>query len=361
MSRPQPQALALSNENELAAADVNYEFPCVQGFQSGDFYWMATLTFHQAKTLFQPFFDRVVSDNPLDLAQRTLDRKRSQKFADYMIRSLATGQPYIMPPIIVSLDIPADACYDFAEIELDGLEIETLGILSVPLGTTFWIPDGQHRAFGSILALMQAPGLVGKETFGVSLIPDASGQKRQQFFVDINQNGMKPNKSILSLLNCDEYSEIARGILVSVPVFRDRTSLEATNVKPKSCDFFTMNALRDSCQRLVMGYEGDRQARAIEFWGMVAAYHPNWQKVGDDGLTLRQSTISFLALTLNAIAIVGNQQGDQNEWLTKLGLIDWSATNPEWDGLIRFGQRIVKNSHTTKALAEYIATQTGAL
>ncbi|MGG6264229.1 DNA sulfur modification protein DndB [Leptolyngbya sp. AN03gr2] len=94
---------------------------------------------------------------------------------------------------------------------------------------------------------------------------------------------------------------------------------------------------------------------------MVAAHHPNWQKVGDDGLTLRQSTISFLALTLNAIAIVGNQQGDQNEWLTKLGLIDWSATNPEWDGLIRFSQRIVKNSHTTKALAEYIATQTGAL
>jgi len=319
---------------------------------------MTTFSFDQARELFQPFFSRVQESNPIDLAQRTLDRKRSQKLAKYVIDGLShTEAFYVLPPIMVTLDIPSEAFFEFQSIDLEGSAIDNLGMLVLPPTTTFWIPDGQHRAFGSYLSLLQAPGLVREQSFGAMLMPDTGGKKRQQIFLDTNQHSIKPNKSIISLFDHrDEASEIARAVLMNVPVFCDRTALEATNLQSKTGDFFTMNALRDACKLLLANYqgEGDRQQRATTFWSAVANHHPHWQQVGDAGLVLRQSSISFTALAINALAIVGAARPQDDSWISRLGNINWSIDNPAWNGLCRFNGRIVKNNVTIRALANMI-------
>lgn len=323
---------------------------------------MTKFTFAQIATLMQPFFSRPKEPAPLSLAQRTLDAKRSKKIAQYIINGLSKPEEfYILLPIVITVDIPEWECYNFRAVDLeDDLDIpgiEDLGLLSLPSSTTFWIPDGQHRAFGSIQAQLEAPGLVANETIGVMLIPDAGGQKRQQIFLDANQYGVKPNKSIISLFDHrDQYSEIARAVLTTVEVFRDRTALEATNIHPKSGDFFTMNSLREACKLLLTGVEGDPQQEAINFWQRVAAHHPHWQQlqISNDPL-LRQRSIGFNALTMCALAIVGQQlrQQDQIEKITNLNRIDWQLTNPDWN-LCKLNNRIVKNKDTIKAMAAYI-------
>ena len=347
-----------SPASEPVSEANEYLFCCVRGVQCRDDYWMTKFTFAQIEALMQPFFSRPKESAPLSLAQRTLDAKRSKKIARYIINGLSKPEEfYILLPIVITVDIPEWECYDFQAIDLDIPGIEDLGLLSLPSSATFWIPDGQHRAFGSIQARLEAPGLIANETIGVMLIPDAGGQKRQQIFLDANQFGIKPNKSIISLFDHrDQYSEIARAVLTTVDVFRDRTALEATNIQAKSKDFFTMNSIRESCKLLLTDVEDDLQHEAVEFWQSVAAHHPHWQQLqASNDSSLRQRSIGFNALTMCALGIVGQQlrQQNQTEKIANLDRINWQLNNPAWK-ICKLNNRIVKNRSTIQAMAKYI-------
>jgi len=322
---------------------------------------MSVLTFQQAKALFTPFYSRQ-KEQPLDLAQRTLDRKRSRKIAQYIIKGLMNLLGfYIILPVIVTLDIPEGECFDFQSIDFgEGFEeFENNGLLRLPAGTTFWIPDGQHRVFGAILSLLEAIGLVQEESFGVMFIPDVGGKKRKQIFLDANQHGVRVNKSLFPLLDdSDPLSAITRLMLATVPVFNGRTAFESTNVTPTSTEFFSLNALKESCKLLLTGYEGNREERAVAFWSAIAHHHPDWRRLDQaDALEMKKTQLSFHALALNALAIVGRQQPD-DEWIAHLDRIDWSVTNPRWNEVCYFNGRIVKNSQTIRALARYIEQTT---
>ncbi|MBE9180256.1 DNA sulfur modification protein DndB [Oculatella sp. LEGE 06141] len=350
---------------------VAYQFPATQGFQCREFFWLTALSFEQAKAAFQPFLDQATDpgiNKPLTLSQRTLDPKRGKKIRRYVIKGLSAPKEfYILPTITVTMEIPADSYFEFCGVEpepdIPGFgsnQIAESGFLIAPSGTVFSIPDGQHRALGAILSCLEAPKLVQRETIGVMLIPDPGGTRKRQTFLDINQYAVKPSKSIVSLFdNRDEYSEIARTVLAKVSVFDGHTHLEATNVPKNGIELFTMNALRESCKFLLTGIEEDGTQFAVNFWEKVAQYHPVWKMVDScDSLSeLRLSTVSFNALTLNALAIAGNQRPSL-EWVEYLNQINWSVDNPEWEGLIQFGGRIVKNNQTIRGLAEYIRNQT---
>lgn len=320
---------------------------------------MTKFTFSQIETLMQPFFNRPKESAPQTLAQRTLDRRRAKKIGQYLTNGLSQPDEfYILLPIVVTLDIPEWESYDFQSVDLGLPGVEDLGLLSLPDETSFWIPDGQHRSFGAIQALLESPGLVEAETIGVMLIPDSGGKKRHRIFLDANQHGIRPNKSIITLFDHrDPHSEIARAVLMSVDVFRDRTALEATNINPKSADFFTMNALRESCRSLLLDAEGDLEQQAIDFWQRVAEHHPTWKQLqfSADPM-LRQTTISFNAITLNALAIVGRtlMQHRKIEQIANLDRVNWQLDNVDWEGVCKFNGRIVKNNTTIQALADYI-------
>jgi DNA sulfur modification protein DndB len=346
------------NEND------DYQFPCVQGMQGGDWYWMSSLTFPQIQRLLKGFLERPKPDSskPLSLEQRTLDPNRGKKISKYILKGLSPGGFYILPPLLITIDTP-DIAFD--SIELDGRFIDNLGILRVPSGTTFFIPDGQHRAWAAVQALLEAPGLVQQETIGVMFVGAVGSARNKQIFLDANQ-GMKPSRSIMALFKQDEISDIARSVLVDVPIFAGRTALEATNIPARSGDLFTMNALQDATKTLLAEYEGDdKDLVAIRFWHAMAKCHPVWAMVDgcEDLAALRQSTIAFNAITLNALARVGLPRlglslKERYAWMKKLQDIDWSINNPDWAGCIKFNGRLVKNHATTQALATYIYNKT---
>jgi len=373
--------IVASDKPAPAERPSEYRFPATQGFQCHDFYWLLALPFTEARQLFDSFLSRKKPDKnqPLSLAQRTLNTARARKILRYIVRGLAEPQGfYVLPPITVTFDIPSGDGFEFLGVDLEeeGEETNLLlslqssvvqsGELLLPPDTTFWISDGQHRALGAALAAAEAPALVQNETIPVMLIPDSmGGKKRRQIFLDINQHAVKPSKSIVSLFDGrDESSEIARAVLLNVPIFEGRTNLEATNVPKGSDDLFTMNSLRESCKVLLTGLEGDmKQETAITFWKEVSRHHPDWKAAMtcDSLQVLRAESLGFNALTLSALAMVGNlrlQQGEGMKWVKRLDKVQWNVSNPDWTGVCRFNGRIVKNSATIKSLASYMAEKT---
>lgn len=212
-----------SNNLELPQQPVTgFQFPATQGFQCHEFYWLTALSFEQARIAFQSFF-RQASDStinkPLTLSQRTLDQKRGKKISRYIVKGLSSPKEfYILPTIIVTMEIPSDAYFEFCGVDVDSgfctfasNQIAETGFLRVPPEVSFSIPDGQHRALGAVLALLEAPGLVQKETIGVMLIPDPGGTRKRQIFLDVNQHTVKPSKSIVSLFDNRQHPRLKRG------------------------------------------------------------------------------------------------------------------------------------------------------
>jgi DNA sulfur modification protein DndB len=331
---------------------------------------MTNVSIAELARYFQPFFEREQASKkqPLSLAQRTLNLPRVKKVAQYILKGCMPHSFYVLPPATVTVSIPETESFDFWGVDfededqsLDSLPSPTeIGTLALPPNARFWLADGQHRIAGAIQAYREGAALLGQETIGLMLIPDADGAKEKQIFLDINKHAVKPNQSILALFDgSDTYCEIARSVLIGVPVFEGRTALEGTNAK--GVDLWTMNNLKECSKLLCKGLEGDSTATAIQFWQAVAEHHPDWRTLETkDAETLRAETLSFHAITMNAIALIGNQQfrdHQGHEWLKGLNRINWSADNPDLEGICRFGDRITKNSKTAKALARYFLEQ----
>jgi DNA sulfur modification protein DndB len=360
-TEPQSEPENYQPDCEAEFEPEQYRFGCTQGMQCGDYFWMMSLPFGTVAKLAEAFLNRGTPDDPLDISQRSLNPRRVKQISEYVIAGLS--QPdgfYVLPTLTMTVDLPAGEIYEF--LEFDGYS--NIGMLVLPETASFWLPDAQQRSGAIARLVQQSPGLIQNESVGVMLIPDSGQRKRDAIFIDINQHSVKPNKSLISLLDTkDEYSNIAREVLLSVPICKGRTALEATNVSPRSSDLFTMNGLKDACRLLCQGYEGDRKNLAVRFWTACAKHHPEWKKVGRTKkiAELRNSSIAFNALTINALGMVGarllERQDDATELLSNLGRIGWGIENVDWDGLIRFNGNIVKNSSTIRALADYIWQQ----
>ncbi len=325
--------------------------------QCGDYFWMMSLPFQTVAKLAEPFLNRGTPDDPLDISQRSLNPRRVKQISDYVINGLSEPEGfYVLPTLTMTVDLPAGEIYEF--LEFDGYS--NIGMLVLPETASFWLPDAQQRSGAISRLVQQAPGLTQNESVGVMLIPDTDQLKRNAIFVDINQHTVKPNKSLISLLDeQDEFSAIAREVLLKVPICKGRTALEATNVSARSGDLFTMNGLKDACRLLCQDYEGNRVKLAIQFWTSCSKQHPEWKKVGRTKqiAELRNSSIAFNALTLNALGMVGAQMLAESggiEQLANLDRINWSLENPDWNGLIRFNGNIVKNNSTIRVLSDYI-------
>ena len=347
------------------------ELPVVQGWQSSNFYWMTNIRLSELAEYFRPFFERERDGKkrPLTLAQRTLNTSRVEKVAQYILKGCLPHESYVLPPVTVTVDIPQNETFEFCGVEFeDDVGISSLeafppefGTLSLPASATLWLADGQHRIRGAIEAHLRGEPLVQQETLGEMLIPDADGRRRKQMFLDINKHAAKPSQSIIALFDSgDPYCEIARAVLMGVPIFEGRTALEATNAKGD--DLFTMNTLKECSKLLCKGLEGDLSKLAMSFWKAVSKHHPGWKTVDADtnAETLRAETMSFHAISLNALSVLGNYQhrkGCGLTWLKRLNQVNWSAYNPGLEGVCRFGGRITKNTRTAAALAAYFAQQ----
>lgn len=332
--------------------DAAFVFPAIKGYQAQREYYISMVPLGIIPKLFR-FID---DDLPPEIrAQRTLNRTRIPEMSAYILEN---RDSYVFSSLTVSVDAPIA----FQPIND---EAPNIGYLRIPMDARFLINDGQHRQAAIAEAIKVNPQLK-KEHISVVFYKDEGLQRSQQMFSDLNRYAIRPTKSINILYNSrEEDSIIAKRVVEEVDIFRGLTEKEKTTISNRSKALFTLSAICTATNELVKGLAltTDQKSKlAIDFWNTVEKYIPEWGQVKTGAIRsfkLRQDSICSLSITLVAIGAAGQTVLRQfpETWrdrLSRLKQVDWSKTNPLWEGLVFVNGKVAANRSTQKAMNSYM-------
>jgi DNA sulfur modification protein DndB len=317
----------------------SYSFAAIRGVQAGRAFYVAMVPLKSVERLFR--FDD--AELPPQLrAQRELNKARIPAIARYLTQN--TGE-YVLSALSATID---------GALRFDPVPGErSIGTLSIDMAATIVINDGQHRRAGIVEALRERVHL-GEDTIAVTLFPDEGLARSQQMFVDLNQHGVKPSRSLRLFYDArDEAARITRAVVEAVPLFRDLTDLTRTNLTTGSRKLFAFSNLHTATSVLIedarLVVTPDSPGQAVDFWDAVVDGMPEWRLAGRGQLAaaeLRRDRVHAHGVALEAIAIAGarvmnEQPHDWHEALRRLGEIDWDRSNASlWEGRALLGGRI---------------------
>lgn len=334
--------------------DNAYMFAAVRGVQASRAFYVAMVPLKTLEKMFR--FDDV--ELPPELrSQRDLNKGRIPAIARYINENPAE---YVLSALSASID----GAFRFEPLEGQ----RSIGTLHVDMSATILINDGQHRRAGIVEALRERPSL-GDETIAVTLFPDEGLQRSQQMFVDLNQHGVKPARSLrLFYDGRDEAAQLTRAVTDAIPLFRDLTDFTRSNLPAGSRKLFAFSNLHAATRILVseagLSATAANPGAAVEFWEAVIANMPDWSAVGRHEATpaeLRRDTIHAHGVALEAIAVAGARMMTQapdgwREAITVLRSIDWSRRNTElWEGRALVNGRINRSRTSVLLTAELIS------
>ncbi|WP_114955004.1 DNA sulfur modification protein DndB [Sphingosinicella terrae] len=330
-----------------------YSFTAIRGVQAGRAYYVAMVPLKTLERLFQ-FSEGELP--PQLRAQRELNKARVPGIARYLTTN--AGQ-YVLSALAATVDgvmrfEPADGH-------------RSAGNLIVDMNATILINDGQHRRAGIIEALKERPHL-GEETIAVTLFPDEGLARSQQMFVDLNQHGVKPSRSLRLFYDSrNQAAGLSRAVIDAIPLFRDLTDLTRACVSSGSRKLFAFGNIHSATATLVeeagLDASEDNPRPAVEFWTHVIAAMHEWRLVGEGRLTaaeLRQDRVHAHGVAMEAMAIAGARMMVERpiEWpesLQGLASIDWSRSNARlWEGRALVGGRINRSRTSVLLTAEVI-------
>ncbi len=289
-------------------------------------------------------------DLPAELrAQRTLRETRIPALKNYILNN---PDNYIFSSLTASVD---GAMKFIPSLNL-GPEGK-LGRLYINMDSRLLINDGQHRRKAIEEALKEKPEL-GHETISVVFFQDNGLERSQQMFSDLNKNVVKPTKSLNILYDHrDDFSKFIVGMVKRIEIFKNRVELENTTISNRSSKVFTLNGVTDATMRLL----GSKKLKKItpeqkkiveEFWNMLAKIIPEWKLLIDKKIApheVRKEFIHGNTNSLNSLGIMGCVllQDYADTWKDKLSSLremDWSRSNPIWEGNLLQGGRMVKTT-----------------
>lgn len=330
-----------------------YTFAAIRGIQANRAFYVAMVPLKVLERLFR--FDE--EELPPQLrAQRELNRTRIPAIARYINQN--PGE-YVLSALSSSID----GVFRFEPSEGQ----RSIGTLLIDMAATILINDGQHRRAGIVEALRERPSL-GDETIAVTLFPDEGLKRSQQMFVDLNQHGVKPARSLRLLYNGrDDAAQLSRAVAEAIPLFRDLTDYTRSNLPANSRKLFAFSNLHTATATLVdetnLPATADDPGAAVEFWETVIAGMPDWIAVSRRQVTaseLRRDTIHAHGIALEAIAIAGarlinERPADWRGTLGRLAEIDWSRREGgQWEGRALVNGRINRSRTSVLLTAELI-------
>jgi DNA sulfur modification protein DndB len=220
-----------------------------------------------------------------------------------------------------------------------GAEGNRVGLLHIPMSARFITNDGQHRRAAIEMALRDCPE-VGDETIAVVVFLDIGLQRCQQMFADLNRYAIRPSRSIGVLYDHrDDTAELARVVVLSLPVFRDVVEMERSTLSMRSRKMFTLSDIYSATSALVSGFDGatqfeEKRKLASEFWEEVAKLFPEWQLVRERKITageVRTEYIHSHGIVLQALGKAGNSllREANGQWKHVLGPSrSWTGPGP---------------------------------
>lgn len=335
-----------------------YSFPAIRGIQAGREYYSAMVQLKLIPGIFR--FNE--SEVPVQYrSQRVLNRARIPEIANYIVNN---PSDYIFSSIAASI---SEAPVKFIPADPDNPNSK-VGKLVFPMDARVLINDGQHRRAAIEEALKERPEL-GNETLSVVFFVDAGLQRSQQMFSDLNRHAIRPTKSISILYDVrDEFAQSIRTIAHSLPIFKGLTELEKTTISNRSRKMFTLSSLYQATAALLGKVEKNKHISeeeekfASEYWNAVAENIPDWQLLirGDvSASSLRNDFIHAHGIALHSLGILGNAlvseyPSDWKKSLTGLHQIDWSRSNPDWEGRAMNNGRISKSQMNLALTSNYL-------
>jgi DNA sulfur modification protein DndB len=334
----------------------SYAFAAIRGVQAGKAFYVAMVPLKVVGRLFS--FDD--EDLPVTIrAQRDLNPGRVPAIARYIAHN--PGE-YILPALTATID----GKFHFEAAAEHGTE-RSIGTLVVDMASTILINDGQHRRAAIVEALKERPHL-GDETIAVTLHPDQGLTRSQQMFVDLNQHGVKPARSLRLVYDArDDTARLTREIVDAVPLLRDMTDFSRSTLPTRSPKLFTFSNLHAACRTLIVEADLDpvqgRPGLVLDFWQAVAAVMPEWQMAHSGRIAagdLRRDRIHAHGLALEAIAVAGARlmSAKNLDWRTaiaRLPLVDWSRSNTRlWEGRALIGGKVNRSRTSVLMTADII-------
>ena len=232
---------------------------------------------------------------------------------------------------------------------------QTLGYLSVPIDAEFNVVDGIQTLSLLKQAVAKNPKL-NDEGIAVRLIVNESSS----FHSPLNISNLADKKTI-----------VAKAVISEVSVFKALTDTEHSKLPIRSKHLFTLSGVRGGTQALLANHSTvnliDQIELAIRYWNEVSDCVEDWKRVLQQDVTageIRANYIHSNAITLAALGAVGAELVSThfNEWevyLKGLRQIDWSRSNPDWQGRIFSGDRILKTLASTQRMTVYLKKHLG--
>ena len=344
----------------MSKVGETYGFDAIRGIQAGREFYVAMCPLKIIPKLF--IFTEF--DLPPELrAQRTLRASRIPALKNYILNN---PKDYIFSSLTASVD----GTMKFEPAPSLG-EGGKLGRLYVSMESRLLINDGQHRRQAIEEALKENPDLA-HEMISVVFFEDKGLVRSQQMFSDLNKNAVKPTKSLSILYDHrDEFAKFIVAISSELEIFSGRVELEKTAISNRSIKFFTLNGIADATRKF-LGIKGrkisvDEQNKVKEFWNEMTKNIPEWQLLVQKRVTaseLRKECVHSHTNLLNALGIVGNvlQNEYPSDWKQKLASlqnIDWSRSNPEWEGKLLLRGRMLKTKLGIELAANTILKKCG--
>lgn len=331
--------------DELSVGHETYGFDAIRGVQAGHEFYVVMCPLKIIPKLF--IFNDY--DIPPELrAQRILRESRIPAIKNYILNN---PDDYIFSSLTASVD----GTMKFTAAPSLGQDGK-LGRLYVAMDSRLLINDGQHRRKAIEEALKERPDL-GHEMISVVFFQDTGLKRSQQMFSDLNKNAVKPTKSLNILYDHrDEFSKFIVSLVNIIEIFEGRVELEKTSISNRSTKVFTLSGIADASLRFLgkpragAKISDEEKPMVKEFWEEVSKNMPEWQLLLENKITpfeLRKGFINTHTNLLNALGITGNVILEQHldNWKEKIrGLknVDWSRSNPDWEG------RFLLNGQMTK-------------
>jgi DNA sulfur modification protein DndB len=329
-----------------------YTFPSVRGVQAGRQFFVSQCPIRLLPKIFS-FTD---AELPVEMrAQRSLNTKRVPEIARYII---SNRSDYTFSALTASID--GQVTFE-AAAESD----QQVGRLHVAMDARFIINDGQHRHAALKEALEIDPTL-GDETIAVVFFVDVGLERSQQMFADLNRHSVKPSASIGVLYDHREpLAELTRTVVKQNKVLREMIEPEKSTLAPKSRKLFTLSAVHQANQALLMGLDHIDEKKTIkEFWDALLEAFPEWRQFSSS--ENRQEYISAYGTVLHALGRSANaflrsaKAPSWKQFIEAIRAIDWSRNNRSlWEGRALQAGHVSKSNQSVALTAAVIKRQLG--
>lgn len=349
-----------------------YVLPVIRGIQAGREYYVSMCPARYIPKLFAGNDQEVL---PEMRARRTSNKTRVPEIARYILNN---PKNYTFSAITASID--ADITFEPIGTEAEARKI---GRLRVPMDARFAIHDGEHRRAAFELALQEKPEL-GYETIALILFLDIGLKRSQQMCLDLNRHSVPLDPSLTILYDYrDEKASLVRAVINEVPVFRTLTDMERSTLPSRSGKLFTLSSVYNATLTLLANGQNaevknpplsplkggmleeplSKQIElAVRYWNAVTRYIPDWEQVLQKKVSageVRRDYVHCHAITLLGLGRLGASlfsiyPEGWDEHLGGLARIDWSRSNPDWQGRIMSKGGISQSQTSVSRMTAYI-------